>query len=111
MPFLRIFPVLGAITMVFAFTMLVPLGVSWWTQDGAGLAYPLAMLATLVIGALMRAAVWRVGQKIDLQARDGILLVGLAWTLLPFFAALPLWIYFADTPTPLSFTDGYFETV
>ncbi len=28
MPFLRIFPVLGAITMVFALTMLVPMGVS-----------------------------------------------------------------------------------
>ena len=111
MPFLRIFPVLGAITMVFALTMLVPMGVSLWTQDGAGLAYPEAMLVTLLAGLLMRTAVWRVGRDVDLQARDGILLVGLAWTLLPLFAALPLWIYFAGTATPMSFTDGYFEAV
>jgi trk system potassium uptake protein TrkH len=111
MPFLRIFPVLGVITMVFALTMLVPMGVSAWTHDGAGLAYPEAMLATLVVGAMMRSAVWRVGKELDLQARDGILLVGLVWTLLPVFAALPLWIYFSDTTTPLSFTDGYFEAV
>jgi trk system potassium uptake protein len=111
MPFLRIFPVLGAITMVFALTMLVPMGVSLWTNDGAGLAYPEAMLATLVVGLLMRSAVWRVGKELDLQARDGILLVGLAWTVLPLFAALPLWIYFGQTSAPMSFTDGYFEAV
>ena len=97
--------------MVFALTMLVPMGVSLWTNDGAGLAYPEAMLATLVVGLLMRSAVWRVGKELDLQARDGILLVGLAWTVLPLFAALPLWIYFGQTSAPMSFTDGYFEAV
>lgn len=97
--------------MVFALTMLVPMGVSLWTNDGAGLAYPEAMLATLAVGLLMRSAVWRVGKELDLQARDGILLVGLAWTVLPLFAALPLWIYFGQTSAPMSFTDGYFEAV
>ncbi|HEY9094661.1 MAG TPA: potassium transporter TrkG [Hydrogenophaga sp.] len=111
MPFLRIFPVLGAITMVFALTMLVPMGVSFWTHDGARLAYPEAMAVTLLAGALMRSAVRKVGKDLDLQARDGILLVGLSWTMLPLFAAMPLWLYFSETPTPLSFTDGYFEAV
>ncbi|MEX1166500.1 MAG: potassium transporter TrkG [Hydrogenophaga sp.] len=111
MPFLRISPVLGAITMVLALTMLVPMGVSIGMEDGAGSAYLAAMLATLVIGAAMRTAVWRVGKTLDLQARDGILLVGLGWTLLPLFAAFPMWLYFADTATPLSFTDGHFEAV
>jgi trk system potassium uptake protein len=111
MPFLRIFPVLGAIAMVFALTMLVPMGVSLWTHDGAEQAYPIAMGVTLAAGLAMRAAVWRVGRHLDLQARDGILLVGVAWTLLPFFAAMPMWIYFAGTTAPMSFTDGYFEAV
>lgn len=111
MPFLRIFPVLGAIVMVFALTLLVPLGVSLWTQDGAAAAYPLAMGVTFVCGLLMRSAVWRVGPRLDLQARDGILLVGLAWTLLPLFASLPLMLHFSDTATPMSFTDAYFEAM
>lgn len=111
MPFLRIFPVLGAIVMVFALTMLVPLGVSLWMQDGASAAYPLAMGATFLCGMLMRSAVWLVGPRLELQARDGILLVGLAWTLLPLFASLPLLRYFGDTASPMSFTDAYFESI
>lgn len=111
MPFLRIFPVLGVIVMVFALTMLVPWGVSYWTHDGAETAYPIALAATLSVGLVMRSAVRRVGHHLDLQARDGILLVGLSWTLLPLFASMPLMLYFNDTATPMSFTDAYFEAV
>ena len=111
MPFLRVFPVLGAIVMVFALTMLVPLGVSLWTDDGAGSAFPLAMGATLFAGLMMRSAVWSVGRRLELQSRDGILLVGLAWTLLPLFASLPLLLYFGHTDHPMSFTDAYFEAM
>jgi trk system potassium uptake protein TrkH len=111
MPFLRIFPVLGVIVMVFALTMLVPLGVSVWTHDGAEAAYPLAMLVTFAFGLLMRSAVWKVGRQLELQTRDGILLVGLVWTLLPLFASLPLLLYFSGTAAPMSFTDAYFEAI
>ncbi|MDO9202781.1 MAG: TrkH family potassium uptake protein, partial [Hydrogenophaga sp.] len=111
MPFLRVFPVLGAIVMVFALTLLVPWGVSVWTHDGAEAAYPLAMLVTFACGLLMRSAVWAVGRHLELQSRDGILLVGLVWTLLPLFASLPLMLYFSGTATPMSFTDAYFEAM
>ena len=111
MPFLRVFPVLGVIVMVFALTMLVPWGVSYWTHDGAESAYPLTMLLTFACGLLMRTAVWKVGHRLELQTRDGILLVGLAWTLLPLFACVPLLLYFGSTDTPISFTDAYFEAM
>jgi trk system potassium uptake protein TrkH len=111
MPFLRVFPVLGAIVMVFALTMLVPLGVSWWMGDGAHAAYPLAIGVTLLAGLVMRSAVWIVGRKLELQTRDGILLVGLVWTLLPLFACLPLLQYFSQAGTPMSFTGAYFEAM
>lgn len=111
MPLLRVFPILGAIVMVFALTMLVPLGVSLWIHDEAQDAYPLAVAVTLACGLLLRTAVWRVGRKVDLQARDGILLVGLAWTLLPLFASLPLLLYFDGAGAPMSFTDAYFEAM
>lgn len=111
MPFLRVFPVLGAIAMVFALTMLVPLAVSWSTHDGAEAAYPLAIGVTFLTGLVLRSASWKVGRKLELQTRDGILLVGLAWTLLPLLASLPLLLYFSQAGTPLSFTDAYFEAM
>ncbi|MEZ5644800.1 MAG: potassium transporter TrkG [Burkholderiaceae bacterium] len=111
MPFLRVFPLLGAIVMVFAVTMVVPLSVSWFVEDGATRAYVWPLVLTLATGMAMRALGWRDKSKVDLQARDGILLVGLAWTVLPLFASTPLLIYFAGTPAPLSFTDAYFEAM
>lgn len=111
MPFLRVLPLLGTIIMVFAATMLVPLLVSWRLDDGASSSYPLALLFTLVVGLLMRSVSWWRPEKVDLQARDGILLVGLVWTLLPVFASLPLMVYFAQAGSSLSFTDAYFEAM
>ena len=111
MPFLRIFPVLGAIVMVFSLTMLVPWLVSWWMQDGALKAYPPAVAITFIAGLVLRSAMFKVGRKVELQTRDGILLVGLVWTLLPFFACLPLLLYFGQTATPISITDAYFEAM
>ena len=80
-------------------------------HDGAESAYPLALLGTFVCGLLMRSAVWKVGRQLELQTRDGILLVGLAWTLLPLFACVPLLLYFGGTAAPMSFTDAYFESI
>lgn len=111
MPLLRVMPVLGTIVMVFAFTMLVPLGVSAWIRDGAETAFPMAMIVTLAAGAALRFVVGREGRKLELQNRDGILLVGLVWTSLPLFASLPLLAYFHQQDLPLSFTDAYFEAI
>ena len=69
------------------------------------------MLVTFACGLLMRSAVWKVGRHLELQTRDGILLVGLAWTLLPAFACVPLLLYFSGTDAPMSFTDAYFEAM
>jgi trk system potassium uptake protein TrkH len=104
---LPVFTVLGVVVMVFAATMLVPLGVSWWIGDAASAAYPTSIGATLTCGLAM----WLVGRRHrrELQRRDGVLLVSFAWTVLPLFAALPLLLYFRSAGTPLSFTDAYFE--
>ncbi|MDO8905544.1 TrkH family potassium uptake protein [Hydrogenophaga sp.] len=111
MPLLRVFPVLGAIVMVFSVTMCVPLAVAWLMQDGALWAFPPAIAATFVLGLLLRSAVAVVGRNVELQTRDGILLVGLVWTLLPLCASFPLLIHFAQAGTPISFTDAYFEAM
>lgn len=111
MPLLRVFPVLGVIVMVFSATMCVPLAVAWLTQDGAVRAFPPAIAATFVLGLALRSAVFMVGRNLELQTRDGILLVGLVWTLLPLCASFPLLIHFAQVGTHLSFTDAYFEAM
>ncbi len=112
MPFLRVAPVLGAIVWVFGLTLLVPWGVSLWTGDGAHRAYLGPMLLTVLCGGLLHLLA-RVGGggRDDLQARDGILLVGLAWTVLPLFASLPLLLYFSGTNAPMTFTAAYFEAM
>jgi trk system potassium uptake protein TrkH len=102
--------VLGAIVMVFAAILLLPLLVSWAMDDGALRAYPAAAGLALLCGAVLWST-RRFGERRELQPRDGMLLVSLVWTVLPAFAALPLWLHFQQAGTPMSFTDAYFEAV
>ena len=111
MPFLRICPLLGTVVAVFGLTMLVPLGVAWGMQDGGAHAFGWPLLGTVVLGLLMRWLTRPRGEQADLQARDGILLVGVVWTLLPLLAAVPLLLFFSGTDRPMSFTDAYFEAM
>lgn len=94
---------LGAVIALFGTTMLVPLGVSWWLDDGALHAYDEALALALGSGALLWASTRHLRR--DLTPRDGILMVLLTWLSLPLIAMLPLYIYAAD----LSLTDAFFE--
>ena len=96
---------LGVVTLIFGATMAFPLLVSWWTGDGAVLAYDVAMLVTCGAGGIAWLATSR--YKRELEVRDAFLLVVLVWTVLPAFATLPL----LRTIDGLSFTDAYFEAV
>ena len=99
-----VFHALGMIVMLFALTMLFPLGWSWIVDDGAHSAYDEAFGLTFLCGFWM----WYRfrGIKRELQVRDGFLMVVLVWTVLPAFAALPLMLQLGT-----SFTDAYFECV
>ncbi|MCS6809927.1 MAG: potassium transporter TrkG [Tepidimonas sp.] len=112
MPFLRIAPILGVVVMVFALTMLAPLGVALALHDGTAALWVTPMLTAALAGAL----VWAVGRHIvgpepDLQPRDGMLLVVLAWTVLPAIATAPLLLFYHHHGGQLTFTQAYFETV
>lgn len=103
----RFYPVLhvfGVLLMGFALTMLVPLACSWIWRDGAEFAYDEAFLAAFGTGVALWLATRSASR--DLKVRDGFLLVVMVWTLLPFFAALPLILQL-----DVSFTDAYFEAV
>ncbi|HEY0200937.1 MAG TPA: potassium transporter TrkG [Burkholderiaceae bacterium] len=101
--------VLGVLLTMFAFVMAIPLAVSWYGHDGVWQAYGQAACVTLMAGGLL----WLAMQPFrrELLPRHGVLLVTLAWLVLPLFAALPLWLAFAQIGRPLSFTHGYFEAV
>ena len=95
----------GRIVLMFGLMLGVPLAFSAVQGDAAFGAFALSSGLTLVCGAaltlLMRP------YRRELQPRDGFLLVGLTWLLLPAFAALPLWL----TVPGLSVTDAYFEAM
>jgi trk system potassium uptake protein TrkH len=94
---------LGMLSVVFGASMLLPLAVAWWADDGASAAHAEAMAATCLIGGLA----WLLTRRFrrELEVRDAFLLVVLVWTVLPLFAAIPL----LRAIDGLTFTDAYFE--
>jgi trk system potassium uptake protein TrkH len=106
MRFLPVFHALAAILFIFGLTMLVPLGVSWFEQDGAVAAFRNAILLTLG-GGVALLAFSRRHRRVELKVRDGFLLVSLTWLVVPIFGALPLLFQLPG----LSFTKAYFESV
>ena len=104
-PLLAVVALVGRIVVLFALLMLVPLAFAWFGGDGAASAFGIAALVTAGSGLAVSVATAR--YRRELQPRDGFLLVGLIWGVLPAFAALPLELALPD----LSLTDAYFEAM
>jgi trk system potassium uptake protein len=99
--------ILAAIVAVFSASMLLPLVLAiFFGGDSALPAFAMAACVGLAGGGIAWFATR--GFKRELKIRDGILLVGLTWMLLPAIGSLPLLLYFRSE---LSFTDAYFEMV
>ena len=98
--------ILGMLMMVFSTTMLPPVSISLWTQDGAAIAFLIAFFTILGIGA----ALWLPmrNRHRDLRSRDGFFIVTLFWAVLAGCAALPLML---ATHPHMSLTDAYFESM
>jgi len=96
---------LSIVVVIFSLAMLGPLGVSLSLGDAAGRAFGWGFLITFTGGAGLWLATRR--SRVELQPRDGFLLVALVWTMLPLFAALPILIYVPE----IDFTHAYFEAV
>ncbi len=104
--YLAVLRAFSLILAMFSATMLVPVVFALLLHDGAESAFDEGILIGLATAGLL----WLLSRRAtrELQIKDGFLLVVLAWTGLPAFAAIPLMIYFWPN---LSFTDAYFETV
>jgi len=96
----------GVLSGVFSFTMLPPLGVSWFYHDGAHTPFLLAFVLILVAGV----ALWWPFRKAhhELRVRDGFLVVALFWVILGLTGAVPF--TFSKTPH-MSMTDAVFESI
>jgi trk system potassium uptake protein len=98
--------ILGLLLMLFSLTMLPPVFVSAWYQDGSAAAFVAGFLVTLLTGiAIWAPARWH---SRDLRTRDGFVVVAGFWSLLGLFGAAPL--LFAEVPQ-LTFTEAVFEAV
>jgi trk system potassium uptake protein TrkH len=105
---LRLLPVihvLGGMLMFFSITYLMPIAASFIYADDTWTDFVDAMVIGLGVGALMWLLTRR--HKRELKARDGFLLVTLAWILMAAIATVPLMLVIDG----LSFTDAFFETM
>jgi trk system potassium uptake protein TrkH len=103
--FLAVVALVGRMVVIFALMMLVPLAFALAANDPAKPAFIAAIAVTAGVGLGMSGVTRR--YRRELQPRDGFLLVGLTWSVLPAFGALPLKLAIPG----LSVTDAYFEAV
>jgi trk system potassium uptake protein TrkH len=97
---------LGLIVTMFSLTMLPPVGVSLYFDDGQWLPFLQSFAILLVAGLALWLPVHRIDR--DLRLREGFLVVALFWILLGLAGSLPLLL--GDRPL-LQFTDAAFESV
>jgi trk system potassium uptake protein TrkH len=98
--------VLGILLVLFAATLLVPLGVSVMYGDEARNAFSLSFIAIMAVGL----ALWLplTGYEANLQRREGFAIVALFWVGIGIAAAVPMVL--AKHPH-LSLTDALFESI
>lgn len=98
--------ILGLLLMMFSLTMLPPVAVSLYFQDGNLVPFIDAFVALMVLGGLTW---WPVRHKVrELRVRDGFLIVALFWAVLGMAGAAPLLL---STEVEMSITDAVFESV
>lgn len=98
--------VTGLLLMTFSLSMLPPLAVSLYTDDGAVRPFLSGLWITLVTGT---ALWWPVrNNRAELKLRDGFLIVVLFWSVLSAFGAIPL--LYTDSGWH-SYIDALFEAV
>ena len=98
--------ILGLLLMLFSLTMLPPIGVSLYFNDGNWQPFAAAFLAVLAIGAIVW---WPVRNRVrELRVRDGFLVVALFWAVLGIAGSAPLLL---SEQMQMSVTDAVFEAV
>lgn len=95
---------LGVSLLFLGLSMLLPLGVSWYYQDGAFMAMAWSGGLTLGIGGLLALFPYA---RSPLERREGLVAVPVIWCMITLFGSLPFLLSGA-VPT---FTDAFFESM
>ena len=106
MQFTAVQRILGILLMLFSITMVPPLIVSVWYDDGAASPFGSALILTFLAGALSWLPVRKFRR--ELRLRDGFMIVVMFWGVLGLMGALPFML--AIYPD-MSTTDSVFESV
>ena len=101
-----IFRILGVLLMLFSFSMLPPLLVSVYYNDGVMYSFLTTFFLTLLSGFILWAPVMR--NRRELKTRDGFLVVTLFWTVLGTFGSFP---FIFTSSLQMSVTDSFFESI
>ena len=98
--------ILGILLTLFSATLLPPLLISWYGEDGSASAFLYALLLVLSTGLLLAWPVYKVRKS--LRLRDGFVVVVLFWSVLGVAGGLPLYFSDALTLTPMQ---AVFESI
>lgn len=98
--------VLGVLLMLFSITLLAPVPISIYDDDGQMMPFVVAFIFTLLVGLALWFPVRNVRQ--GLRLRDGFVIVVMFWVVLTSFGAIPLML---STEPHLSLVDAVFESV
>jgi trk system potassium uptake protein TrkH len=101
---LSVTQVLGRLLLIFSLPYLMPFACALYYGDGTRMTFFVSMLACIAAGSLLILATRH--HRAELKARDGFILVTLAWTLIAAISTVPLMLH-----QGMSFTDAFFETM
>ncbi|MGV6826556.1 MAG: TrkH family potassium uptake protein [bacterium] len=98
--------VLGVLLMVFSFTLLPPVLVSYIYDEGKAAPFLLAFLISLLLGLIS----WLPARnyQVELRIRDGFVVVAMFWIVLSSVGALPFLL--SENPS-MSVAEAFFESV
>ena len=96
--------IMGRILVTIAATMLLPLFISVYYNDGNIIPFLVPIIIALIAGG---AASVRTPKDKSLFVREGLVIVSLSWVVISIVGCLPFYIS-REIP---SFTDAFFETV
>ena len=98
--------IVGLMLLLFSFTLLIPLIVSFIYSDGNHYTFIYSFIIILGLGLLLYLP--NISAKSDIKIKEGFLIVVLFWFILSIVGSFP---FMLDKQLSLTFVDAFFESV